>query len=71
MQNMTAYIYGYNILVGNITFTAGLKLLSKKQTNVFVLFVSRSLECLDFASNSETLPMWETSEGVFKRFRWQ
>lgn len=62
-QNMTAYIYGYN-LAGNISYT-GSKLVSRKQTNVLEVE-----ECISLATNSEILPKRKTGEGIFGKILW-
>ena len=62
-QNITAYIYGYNV-AGNISFTSS-KLVSKKQTNVF-----ETAQCLTLATKSENLPRRQPGEGIFDKVPW-
>ena len=61
-QNMTAYVYGYNI--NNLPF-ARLRLLMKKQANVYEI-----QESLPYVNEDESLPKQKANESIWGSVPW-
>lgn len=62
-QNMTAYVYSYNI--DSLTSLQSSRLLMKKQTNVYEVE-----ESLPYFNDDEKLPKRESNDSIFETVPW-
>ena len=63
MQNMTAYVHGYNI--NNLTSLHLSRLLMKNQTNVYEI-----QESLPYINEDESLPKRKANESIWDSVPW-
>ena len=62
-QNMTAYVYGYNI--NNLTSLRSSRLLMKKQTNIYEI-----QESLPYINEDKSLPKRKANESIWDSVPW-